>query len=342
MELANKGLLNKIGLVWMHECTTSCCMDLSTHTPIVNSWMGAFHGPDFINARWGPLWGKIWGKGLVVKRPGVFGEILWLRHVLGVWVFSPSCIFCEKRTRRALHVNHKSAEKQSTGLNPHTQTNQTKMRSWPANRCGESGVSLLWIRGVQGLEFLAKVSPILVFFWRVVTERGGFGKGGIRICLSVHCLSAPQDRATVPSHKYNIPLLDKTKVRATIACQYIAASSYCHPGCHAKSRYPLFVTPCSNLPDNWHTPCFCKKSLVSVNLGCPGFGFPRATPRIHKSTKLNCFIDSQLSARLMHFQFLGNWIANTFRSSRIQSPLPGSHSFCPCWAIIARLELIQC
>ena len=59
-------------------------------------------------------------------------------------------------------------------------------------------------------------------------QKGSSRKGGIRIGLAVHCLSAWSGPATVLSHKCDILslfLLRTTKLCATIACQYIVSTS---------------------------------------------------------------------------------------------------------------------
>ena len=62
--------------------------------------------------------------------------------------------------------------------------------------------------------------------WVRAHLRGGNGKGGIRICLPVHCLSAPSDRQPYcHRNATSSPCWRTTKLRATIACQYSVGTS---------------------------------------------------------------------------------------------------------------------
>ena len=83
-------------------------------------------------------------------------------------------------------------------------------------------------------------------------QKGGNGKGGIRSCLPVHCLSAPSDRqpychtnATssrsllVEGH----PNCARQSLASTLSAPRVSATSYCDPGRHASVVTPCLVNP---------------------------------------------------------------------------------------------------
>ena len=102
--------------------------------------------------------------------------------------------------------------------------------------------------------FVHVFSCLLCFFGRL---KGGNGKGGIRIYLPVHCLSARSDRQP-DSHKCDILALlkDDQIVRDNclpVHCRHVACRGdiVLWSRSPRKCRYPLFaylLTPCLNVP----------------------------------------------------------------------------------------------
>ena len=74
--------------------------------------------------------------------------------------------------------------------------------------------------------------------------KGGSGKGGIRICLPVHCLSARTGNRTVTQMRHPFlvegrPNRARQSLASTLSAPRVKVISYCHPGRHAN-----VVTPC--------------------------------------------------------------------------------------------------
>ena len=94
--------------------------------------------------------------------------------------------------------------------------------------------------------------------------KGGNGKAGIRICLSVHCFSARSDRQPYcHTNATSPPCWRTTKLRATIACQYSVGTScrgdiVLRSRSPRKCRYPLFAYPLFKRAQSLH-----KKTLVT-------------------------------------------------------------------------------
>ena len=85
-------------------------------------------------------------------------------------------------------------------------------------------------------------------------SKGGNGKGGIRICLPVHCFSAPSDgNSTVTQMRHPLlvegqPNCARQSLASTLPAPCVAATSYCDPGRHAHVITPCLLTPCLNVP----------------------------------------------------------------------------------------------
>ena len=97
------------------------------------------------------------------------------------------------------------------------------------------------------------IVALCVINWGTLKSlRGGNGKGGIRIRLPVHCLSARSDRQ--PYCRTNATsspwFQDDLSVRDNclpVHCWHLAsrrATSYCDPGCHAYVVSPCLLTAC--------------------------------------------------------------------------------------------------
>ena len=100
------------------------------------------------------------------------------------------------------------------------------------------------LNNVAMFSWKKSISPMLGH----ISKRGN-GKGGIRICLPVHCLSARSDRQPYcHTNATSSPCWRKTKLRATIACQHAVGTSRCgnivlRPRSPRKCHYPLFAYP---------------------------------------------------------------------------------------------------
>ena len=80
-------------------------------------------------------------------------------------------------------------------------------------------------------------------------QKGGHGKGGIRICLPVHCLPVGRtSNNTVTQMRHPLvverwPDCARQSLASMLSALAIAATSYCRPSCHANVVPPVCLLP---------------------------------------------------------------------------------------------------
>ena len=144
---------------------------------------------------------------------------------------------------------------------------------------------------------ISKIGLALGMAKRGVTERGG-----IRICLPVHCLSAPPDRQCYCHiNAASLSLLKHDQIardnRLPVQCRRlpVVATSYCYPGCHANVVTPCLLTRYLSLPNgcpNLH----CPPSLLGEDGGLDGRNHAIV---VAASLARVCFRDAKMTIKII-------------------------------------------
>ena len=193
-------------------------------------------------------------------------------------------------------------------------------------------------KGMEGLQVFVIIWGLYSFRKTQVghIKRGGNGKGGIRICLPVHCLSAWSDRQPYcHTNATSSPCWRTTKLRATIACQYTVGTPRCgdmvlRSRSPRKCHYPLFAYPLfKRALSGW--PRFGSVRLrfgsterferfrFSVPAVPRRRGFLCVSVQFHKEGVFVCF--STVSQRGRRFRFRVRFLRKRFRRFRFPVPV---------------------